>query len=203
MPRSPNKRPCAYPGCNTWARRDSDKCLCAAHAHTVAKGSTPASARAPATAGVPATTGAPPFPQPKGASNCDPPPCTMFEPQKSFPHGTWYNPNEVGPPTKLGPALPMCRHTVAAKVQAGLSYVTDLMNNLHERLPAIDQTPEELKILPKGQRDEILKERQVIVRALAKEVVVWHDGRIKIIGVLDGTEGKRFEFPVPSAGPRF
>lgn len=85
----------------------------------------------------------------------------------------------------------------AAKVQAGLSYVTDLMQNLYERLPGIDQTPEELKELPKERRDEILKERQVIVRALAKEVIVWHDGRIKIVGVLDGTEGKRFEFPGP------
>jgi hypothetical protein len=37
MPRNRNKRPCAYPGCNAWARRDSDESLCAAHAHLVAK----------------------------------------------------------------------------------------------------------------------------------------------------------------------
>jgi hypothetical protein len=37
MPRSPNKRPCTYPGCKAWARRDSDESLCAAHAHLATK----------------------------------------------------------------------------------------------------------------------------------------------------------------------
>jgi hypothetical protein len=45
MPRSPNKRPCTYPGCRAWARRDSEDSLCAAHAHLAAKetGSAPGS----------------------------------------------------------------------------------------------------------------------------------------------------------------
>jgi DNA invertase Pin-like site-specific DNA recombinase len=84
----------------------------------------------------------------------------------------------------------------AQKVQAGLSYVTDLLGALQERLPGIDQEPEELKALPPEQQRAILEERQEIVRALVKEVKVWADGRIKIVGALDGTEGARFELPV-------
>lgn len=37
MPRNRNKRPCTHPGCEAWARRDSDDALCAAHAHLAAK----------------------------------------------------------------------------------------------------------------------------------------------------------------------
>jgi hypothetical protein len=36
MPRNRHKRPCTYPGCNAWARRDSDQALCGAHAHLAA-----------------------------------------------------------------------------------------------------------------------------------------------------------------------
>jgi DNA invertase Pin-like site-specific DNA recombinase len=85
----------------------------------------------------------------------------------------------------------------AAKVQAGLDYVDSLLSNVQARLPGIDQTPEELAKLPEERRDAILSERQVIIRALVKEVRVWHDGRIKIIGMLDGTEGGQFELLVP------
>jgi DNA invertase Pin-like site-specific DNA recombinase len=84
----------------------------------------------------------------------------------------------------------------AQKVQAGLDYVTDLLAALRERLPAIDQTPEGLKALSKERRTAILKERREIVRAMVKEVRVWADGRLEIIGILDGTEGARFELPV-------
>jgi chromosome segregation ATPase len=80
----------------------------------------------------------------------------------------------------------------AEKVEAGLSYITDLLGALQERLPDIDQAPEELNALPKERQREILQERQEIVRALVKEVRVWHDGRIKIIGALDGSERTRF-----------
>jgi hypothetical protein len=37
MPRNRHKRPCTYPGCNAWARRDSEAALCAPHAHLAAK----------------------------------------------------------------------------------------------------------------------------------------------------------------------
>jgi hypothetical protein len=33
MPPNPNKRPCAYPGCNAWARRDAEAPYCASHLH--------------------------------------------------------------------------------------------------------------------------------------------------------------------------
>jgi len=81
----------------------------------------------------------------------------------------------------------------AAKVQAGLDYVTGLLGALQERLPTIDQTPDELRAMPKEQREAILRERQEIIRALVKEVRIWHTGQVKIIGVLDGTEGGRFD----------
>ena len=47
MPRSPNKRPCTYPGWVAWARCDSEESLCAAHAHTGAKESGPGPESAP------------------------------------------------------------------------------------------------------------------------------------------------------------
>ena len=47
MPRNPNRRPCAYPGCHAWARRDSDESLCAAHAHTATKELLPHPKRTP------------------------------------------------------------------------------------------------------------------------------------------------------------
>ena len=33
MPNNPNKRPCAYPGCRAWARRDARAPYCASHLH--------------------------------------------------------------------------------------------------------------------------------------------------------------------------
>ena len=33
MPNNPHKRPCAYPGCRAWARRDAEAPYCASHLH--------------------------------------------------------------------------------------------------------------------------------------------------------------------------
>jgi hypothetical protein len=33
MPTNPHKGPCAYPGCNAWARRDAEAPYCASHLH--------------------------------------------------------------------------------------------------------------------------------------------------------------------------
>ena len=60
MPRSPNKRPCAYPGCNAWARRDSEESLCAAHAHLAAKELGPGPGGAPRGTPGPSTHGGQP-----------------------------------------------------------------------------------------------------------------------------------------------
>jgi DNA invertase Pin-like site-specific DNA recombinase len=81
----------------------------------------------------------------------------------------------------------------AAKVEAGLSYMEALLGNLQARLPSIDQTPEELSTLPVDRQRAILEERRVIVRAMCKEVKVWPNGQVVIVGALDGTEGQRFD----------
>ena len=60
MPRSPNKRPCAYPGWVAWARRDSDESLCAAHAHTATKELPPGPESAPSASQPPRTHGGQP-----------------------------------------------------------------------------------------------------------------------------------------------
>jgi hypothetical protein len=80
----------------------------------------------------------------------------------------------------------------AATVQAGLDYATELMTRLQERLPLIDQSPEQLKALPRQEREHILGERQEIVRTLCEKVQVWADGQVKLIGVLDGSEASQF-----------
>ena len=81
----------------------------------------------------------------------------------------------------------------AAKVQAGLDYATELLTTLQEVLPGIDQTPQELKALPKDEREEILTARQTIIRALCDKIWVYADGRVEIEGVLDGSEAAQFE----------
>jgi len=80
-----------------------------------------------------------------------------------------------------------------AKVQAGLDYVTELLTTLQGKLSEIDIPPEELKALPEDKRNEILRERRNIIRALVDRVVVYADGRVKIEGTLDGSEAAQFE----------
>ncbi len=82
------------------------------------------------------------------------------------------------------------------KVQAGLDYITRLMTTLQERLPSIDQTPEELKALSEEEQNRILKERQTIIRALCDKVLIFADGRVRIEGMLDGNEAAQFELGV-------
>ena len=81
----------------------------------------------------------------------------------------------------------------SSKVNAGLDYVTEFLTGLQQRLVDIDQTPEEIETLPDAKRQEVLKSRQSIIRALCDKVVVYADGRVKIEGVLDGSEAAEFE----------
>jgi chromosome segregation ATPase len=81
----------------------------------------------------------------------------------------------------------------AAKVQSGLSYVTELMTSLQSQLPGIDIPPDELKALPEEKQAEILKMRRVIIRALVEKVVIWANKQVMIYGVIDGSEGAQFE----------
>jgi chromosome segregation ATPase len=76
----------------------------------------------------------------------------------------------------------------AVKVQSGLDYATQFLTSLQAELPDIDQTPDELKAMSQDERNAILKTRQQIIRALCDKVEIWSDGRIKLYGVLDGTE---------------
>jgi len=85
----------------------------------------------------------------------------------------------------------------AEKVEAGLSYIEALLANLRARLPDLDMEPEKLNALPEARQRAILEERQEIVRALCKEVKVWADGSVKVIGGLDGSEGERFDLTSP------
>jgi DNA invertase Pin-like site-specific DNA recombinase len=81
----------------------------------------------------------------------------------------------------------------AAKVQAGLDYATELLTTLQDILPDIDQTPRELKAMPKEERDKIMRIRRTIVRALCDRVYVYSDWRIRIEGMLDGGEAREFD----------
>ncbi len=81
----------------------------------------------------------------------------------------------------------------AAKVQRGLDYVTELLTSLQAKLPEIDQSPDQLKMLPEEQQVEILKLRRQIIRALVREVVVWSNKQVKLLGLIDGSEGAQFE----------
>jgi hypothetical protein len=81
----------------------------------------------------------------------------------------------------------------AATVQAGLDYATELLASMRLRLSEIDQTSQELRQLPPERRNWVLRERQVIIRALCEKVIVWADKSVRIEGVLDGSEAQRFE----------
>ncbi len=80
------------------------------------------------------------------------------------------------------------------KVQVGLDYATELLTKLQTTLPEIDIPPKELKKLPEDKRNEILRRRQEIIRALVDCVIVYADKRVKIVGLLDGSEAAQFEY---------
>jgi translation initiation factor 2B subunit (eIF-2B alpha/beta/delta family) len=81
----------------------------------------------------------------------------------------------------------------AAKVQSGLDYATRFLTSLQGELPDIDQTLDELKAMSQEERNEILKARQKIIRALCEKIEVFSDRQIKLYGVLDGTEAGGFD----------
>ena len=51
--------------------------------------------------------------------------------------------------------------------------------------------------LPEEERNAILEQRKEIIQILCDEVIVWADKRVKLIGVLDGTEAAQFELKSP------
>jgi chromosome segregation ATPase len=91
----------------------------------------------------------------------------------------------------------------AASVQSGLDYAAELLATLRKRLSQIDQPLDELKALPRQKREEILRERQDIVRTLCDRVEVYSDGQVRLVGVLDGSRAAKFELGNRcSPGPR-
>jgi chromosome segregation ATPase len=81
----------------------------------------------------------------------------------------------------------------AAKVRVGIEYTIKLLQTFESRLEEIDSPPDELRKLPKTQREKILKERQKIARALCDKITIYANGRIVIEGLLDGSEYSQFE----------
>jgi hypothetical protein len=79
------------------------------------------------------------------------------------------------------------------RIRAGLDYATELLTALQDKLKEIDVSPEELRALAEEKRNEILVARRKIIRALCDRVVVYADGRVKIEGVLDGSEATQFD----------
>jgi len=90
----------------------------------------------------------------------------------------------------------------AEKVVCGLAYVTELMETIETLLPEIDQEPEVLITMPKEKRFAILRKRQDIIRALCDRVGVYASGKVKIFGLLDGSEAAQFELGSQKTGYR-
>lgn len=79
------------------------------------------------------------------------------------------------------------------RVSVGLDYIANLMMGLQERLPKIDQGPEVLKAMALDKQQAILSQRQEIIRALCEKVLIWANGHVEIVGLLDGSEAAQFE----------
>ena len=87
----------------------------------------------------------------------------------------------------------------AARVEGALDYAERVLTAIRANLDAIDLTPIEMAKLGKDRQDAILKERRKIIRALVERVDIWADGRVKVLGVLDGTEAGEFGLVHPRA----
>jgi DNA invertase Pin-like site-specific DNA recombinase len=88
----------------------------------------------------------------------------------------------------------------ATKVQAGLNYATELLIGIQRRLPEIDYPPDKLKALAADKQKEVLRERQVIIRALCEKVFIHANRQVRIEGMLDGSESAQFDLPNPHSG---
>jgi|GEM_PF-4885193 len=80
----------------------------------------------------------------------------------------------------------------SAMIKDGLAYARELLEALQRELPGLEQTPEELRGLPNDQQVAIQTRRQTIIRALCDKIVVYANGKIRIEGLLDGSEGAQF-----------
>jgi hypothetical protein len=71
------------------------------------------------------------------------------------------------------------------KTQDAIDRVERLLADIRERLPEINQTPEELRALPKDEQKQIMLERQKIIRGLCSKVTVYADGEIIADGMIE------------------
>ena len=86
------------------------------------------------------------------------------------------------------------------KVRDSLQYAMESLATLQAELPEIDQPPEELDAMPEDVRRTILKRRRQVLRQLCDQVIVWSDGQVKLMGVLDGKGGPESDVAGPPAG---
>lgn len=88
----------------------------------------------------------------------------------------------------------------AAKVRVGIDYTIQVLQAFESRLGEIDIPPHDLEKMPQEQQENILKERQKIVRALCDKITIYADGQIIIDGLLDGSEHQQFDIPSQKIG---
>ncbi len=79
------------------------------------------------------------------------------------------------------------------QVEEWQEYMVNLFAQVREELETIDCDRKTLYGLPKDEHIRILKRRREIIRALVDRVIVYADGRVEIIGALDGSEAAQFE----------
>jgi chromosome segregation ATPase len=85
----------------------------------------------------------------------------------------------------------------AAKVNAGLDYAYSLLAEYRAKLDDINQTQEELDAMPFEQQQNILRQRQTIMRALCDKVYIHADGKISIEGIISPEKVSQFELSSP------
>jgi DNA invertase Pin-like site-specific DNA recombinase len=74
------------------------------------------------------------------------------------------------------------------KVHNTIAYAEDMLANIRQRLPEINQAPEELASLTADTQRVIMLERQTIIRSLVDKVIVYTDGHITIEGLIEVSE---------------
>lgn len=71
------------------------------------------------------------------------------------------------------------------KVNSAIAYTEEMLTNIRRRLPEINQKPEELASLPEEKQREIMLERQDIIKGLVDKAIIFADGSIKIMGLIE------------------
>jgi hypothetical protein len=87
----------------------------------------------------------------------------------------------------------------AKKIKNSIAYAEMVLSGIRERLPEINQSPEELASLPKSKQRKIMLERQEIIRGLCDKVIIYADGEITINGLIEVSD---FEMDNPENSGR-